>query len=115
MQESEGGVLKNTGWLLKPPEVFALPTHCTLMCEVSSGLERGRNPITPKQLALVGDPCAHPGLEPCAGPEARRRAVAGALIRATPSTASGPPGSSYRSSTGRIRTTSEAAAPGGSP
>ena len=114
VQESEGGVLKNTGWLLKPPEVFALPTHCTLMCEVSLGLERGRNPIAPEQLALMGDPCAQPGLKPCTGPRARRRAVAGSLIRATPSTASGPNGSGYRSSTGRDRTTSEAAAPDGS-
>ena len=30
----------------------------------------------------VGDPCAQPGLEPCACPEARRRAVAGSLTRA---------------------------------
>jgi hypothetical protein len=30
VQKSEGGVLKNTGWLFKPPVVFALPTHCTL-------------------------------------------------------------------------------------
>ena len=27
----------------------------------------------------VREPCAHPGLEPCARPEARRRAVAGSL------------------------------------
>ena len=56
----------------------------------------------------MGDPCAQPGLKPCTGPRARRRAVAGSLIRATPSTASGPNRSSCRSSTGRDRTTSEA-------
>ena len=30
MCRNRRGVLKNTGWLFKPPVVFALPTHCTL-------------------------------------------------------------------------------------